>query len=160
MSNNIVLIGFMGSGKSSIGRELAKIKQSVLIDIDALIESNLGMCISDIFAYFGEEYFRKYERFLCSFIKNNIKNSIIATGGGTPAIYNVKELGIVVYLDTPFKKAISRIKYSNNRPKLKDNIKSLYESRLNIYKNSSNIVIESSDTVEGIARKIINILEK
>lgn len=155
MLNNIVLIGFMGSGKTSVGRILAKAINSVLIDIDLLIESNFGMSISDIFSIFGEKYFREYEKYICFFIKNNIKNAVISCGGGTPMVFDVKKLGNVVYLDATLDDIIYRVGDASNRPKFSDDVNKLYNSRIEIYKNSADIVVESKNSLDSVANEIL-----
>ena len=155
MLNNVVLIGFMGSGKTSTGRILARAINSILIDIDSLIESNLGISINDVFNTFGEEYFRDYERHVCSFIRDNINNAVISTGGGTPMIYDVKKLGKVVYLDITLNDAISRVKNSKDRPKLKDDVYKLYDSRKEVYKKSADVVVESKNSLDSIVSDIL-----
>lgn len=155
MSNNIVLIGFMGSGKTSIGRILAKAINSILIDVDMLIQSNLKMSINDIFSVFGEKYFREYERYLCSFIKNNIKSAVISTGGGTPCIFDVKTLGVVVYLDSTLDDVINRVGNGENRPKFSGDIHKLYNSRIDVYKNAADIVVESKNGLDNVVQEIL-----
>ncbi|MBQ7794435.1 MAG: shikimate kinase [Clostridia bacterium] len=78
---NIVLTGFMASGKSTVGAELAKITARPLIDTDILIEQEAGMSISDIFATYGEEYFRDLETVACMTAAEE-NGAIISTGGG------------------------------------------------------------------------------
>ena len=66
MSRNLILCGFMGSGKTTVGRRLAKILERPFLDIDAYIEEKQGMTITDIFAQQGEEAFRRMEREACA----------------------------------------------------------------------------------------------
>ncbi|MBQ7045709.1 MAG: shikimate kinase, partial [Clostridia bacterium] len=98
---NIVLCGFMGSGKTTIGKKLATALNMRFVDTDSLLEKQENMSIPEIFAQQGEAYFRKKEADLCDSL-NELTNTVIATGGG----FSVNELvapkingiGTVVYL--------------------------------------------------------------
>ena len=161
MCNNIILIGFMGSGKTTIGRELAKKLNSILIDTDSLIEINYDTKISDFFNIFGEDNFRKKEKNICNWIKNNLTNSVISTGGGMPTIYDMRDLGKVVYLDITFDEIQKRIENDNNRPLMKDikQAKALYDRRLQIYQNMAHYTIDALDSKCNIVNKIYNYLK-
>ncbi len=78
---NIVLTGFMASGKSTVGKEIAKITKRPFLDTDILIEREAGMTISDIFKTFGEEYFRDLETVACAAAAEE-SGAIVSTGGG------------------------------------------------------------------------------
>ena len=128
MGNNIILIGFMGSGKSSIGRYLSKLLKFNLIETDCLIERYFNLSISEIFRIYGEIFFRKQENKLLNEIKNR-KNSIIATGGGMPIFFNnssiLKSLGNIFYLEISFNTFTKRTKNDKTRP-LRDKHKLFY----------------------------------
>lgn len=102
ISPRIFLIGFMGSGKSSVGKELAKLLKYQFIDLDEMIEKSEKKTISAIFAEFGEHHFRKLEQAALknSFLKNNV---VVATGGGCAAYGNnlqlMNESGATAYLE-------------------------------------------------------------
>lgn len=163
MCNNIILIGFMGSGKTTIGRELSKKLKTILIDTDSIIETNYDMKISDFFKKFGEASFREAEINLCKWIEKNLNNAIISTGGGMPTIYNMKKLGKVIYLDAKFEEIAKRVINDdiNNRPmiKNKENLHKLYETRLTIYKDMADYSIDTLDSKENIIKKIYNYLK-
>ena len=97
----IYLIGFMGSGKSSLGRRLAKKLGYPFVDIDQVIENLSGMSIPDIFLRFGESHFRELEQQALRLTVNHHK-AVIATGGGTPCFFDnmqfINEHGVSVYL--------------------------------------------------------------
>ncbi len=101
MQMNIFLIGFMGSGKSSIGKKLAGKLEYEFFDVDNVIEKNTGKTISEIFSEEGEGSFREYEQQALLQLSNK-KNAVIATGGGTPCFHNnmqmIKKTGISVYI--------------------------------------------------------------
>ena len=79
--NNIILCGFMGAGKTVVGRELAKMMGCRFIDTDELIEREQGVAVKAIFATHGEDYFRELEYDACKKI-GEMKNSVVSTGGG------------------------------------------------------------------------------
>ena len=79
--NNIVLCGFMGSGKTVVGRELAKIMGAKFVDTDELIEKEQGVAIKAIFAAHGEDYFRDLEYEMCKKVAQ-MKGAVVSTGGG------------------------------------------------------------------------------
>lgn len=163
MCNNIVLIGFMGSGKTTIGRMLANKLNNFLIDTDDIIELNYDIKISDFFQKFGEIKFRELEISLCKWIKTNIKNSVISTGGGMPIIYNMRDMGNVIYLDITFEEIQKRIINDGiqNRPMIKDfkQLHSLYNERIQIYKNMAHYIVNASDSKNNIVDKIYNYLK-
>ena len=102
MNKNIVLIGMMGCGKTTVGKLLARRFDRPLVDTDALIEQRQGRSIPDIFAQAGEAYFRALEVELCR-ESGELEGLIIACGGGLPtqdkAIAALKQNGLVFWLD-------------------------------------------------------------
>lgn len=99
--NRVFLVGYMGSGKSTIGKKLAKKMQYSFVDLDKFIEKKYSRKISEIFSEDGEDVFRKMEReALYDVVK--IDNAVISLGGGTPCFYDnlkvIQENGISVYL--------------------------------------------------------------
>ena len=149
--NNIILIGFMGVGKGSIAREVIQNSHYMAIDTDDLIESMQNKKIKDIFESEGEAYFRKLEKKLSLWLQNSVTNTLISTGGGFYKVKNLKKVGIVVFLDSPFDEIIKRIKKHPNavrklqkRPLLSDlkKAKALYEQRRPEYLKLSDIVID------------------
>jgi shikimate kinase len=117
----IFLIGFMGSGKSTLGKNLAETLNYEFIDSDLWIEKEQGMSIDSIFSSKGEAFFRELE---LKFIENlNLFNpTIIATGGGLPCfngnIEKMKEIGTVIYLKVSPEIIVERIKFDDRRPLL------------------------------------------
>ena len=100
--SNIILIGFMGCGKSSIGRFMAR-NGYRLVDTDSVIEKDAGRTIKEIFADEGEEYFRRKETdILMELIQREEDNLVVAVGGGLPMHARnralIHKLGVVVYL--------------------------------------------------------------
>ncbi len=162
---NIVLIGFMGSGKSTIAKELSNELKIPYIDSDIYIEEQEKMSIKDIFKIKGEKYFRALElKFIESFY--NIKNHIIATGGGMPIFNDINKLGICIYLNAEFNTIKNRIGKSNannkcNRPLFDDisKAKLLYNQRVLIYEQKSNYCVNANHDKYTITKKIMQILD-
>lgn len=120
----IFLIGFMGSGKSTIGRKLANFLQYEFVDLDKLIEHKAGMSIAEYFNKNGEESFRELERDTLQQTEFN-DHTVIATGGGVPCHFDnmdwMYKEGKVVYLSMDPKALADRLKHSKaSRPLIKD----------------------------------------
>ena len=161
---NIYLVGFMGSGKSTVGKILAEKLNMKFVDIDKLIEEKEGMKIKDIFEQKGESYFRELERKQIEAIVNQ-EGLVVSTGGGLGANLNnmnlMKKNGDVVWLDVSLNTVLDRLKNDQDRPLLKqptEKIKQLFEERKNVYR-LANIRINAdkktpSQIVEEILTKI------
>lgn len=160
--NNIVLIGFMGSGKSTTAKLLSIKLDLPFIDSDIYIENEERSNIKDIFKYKGEEYFRYLESIFIEYFSTK-KGYIIATGGGMPIFNNVKKLGTCFYLQSDFDTIKQRIlkeketTKENMRPLFEDisKAKSLYNERIKIYENSCDYIIDSKQSTQAIVSKII-----
>lgn len=121
----VVLVGLMGVGKSSIGRKLATLLHMPFVDADDEIESAAQMSIAEIFAQFGEAYFRDGERrVIARLMSEPGQRRVIATGGG--AFVNAEtramilELGIAVWLDSDLDVLVDRVGRKNTRPLLQN----------------------------------------
>lgn len=168
---NIVLIGFMGSGKTVVAKALSKKLKMKIKDTDKLIEKTTKLKIKEIFAKYGEEYFRKIEK---KVIKNvaKKKNIIISTGGGIVKnelnIKNLKRNGIIVYLKNSFLTSVKRLKNKKDRPlfdhKNLKNTKKLFILRQKLYEKAADIIIKTDNkSIKEVANEIIEkikILEK
>jgi shikimate kinase len=121
---NIILIGFMSCGKSSVGRHLAKESGMNLIDLDALIVEKAGMSIPEIFENIGEKAFRDLESYVTTLISNE-DNTIFATGGGVILREKNRQLlrksGMVIWLKTTPENVIKFTSRDSNRPLLEGN---------------------------------------
>lgn len=115
----IFLIGFMGSGKTTLGKKLARVMGYDFVDLDKVIETRAGQSIPDFFAKHGEEAFRALERD-CLQTGLPAGNTVVATGGGAPCYYDNMEWmnrhGVTVYLMLQPKALASRLKGSGDRP--------------------------------------------
>lgn len=158
MSNNIILIGFMGSGKTTIGREVAKLLQTFLLDIDSIIETNCAMSINEIFSKLGEDYFRECEINFCEFIRKNVSNAVISTGGGLPLNYDLRELGTVFYLKAPIDVLAERVREdrTNHRPLFSrfELANELYERRIHHYEKQADYTLNALDSIPQISNRI------
>jgi shikimate kinase len=121
MSQNIILTGFMGTGKSTAGQRVAAKLQRDFVDMDTLIEAREGRAISQIFAAEGEAYFRRLEAELCRELAEQ-ENLVIATGGGALVpeqnLRVMEQRGLVVCLDCKPEILWQRIGRSQDRPML------------------------------------------
>ena len=151
-TDNIYLIGLMGAGKTTIGRQLAKALQLPFYDSDKAIEEQTGVDIPTIFEYEGEEGFRAREQNMIAEL-TQIDGIVLATGGG--AILreaNRKELtenGFVVYLQCSVDKILQRTKRDTQRPLLntenpRERIEKLFSEREPVYLSCADFKIETS----------------
>ncbi len=157
---NLVLIGYMGSGKSTIGKAYAKKKGRTFLDTDAYIEAKEGRSISEIFSDEGETYFRKLEYDTIMELKHVFHDAVIATGGGLPISERnrapLRQLGRIVYLKASKDTIYDRIKEDGNRPLLqveepRKEIQNMLQKREPIYESVSDQIIETDGrTVEEI----------
>ncbi len=162
-AENIVLIGFMGAGKSTVGRELAKRTGRFFLDADALIESAAGREVASIFKQEGEEAFRALEKESARWMAECVRGSVISTGGGMPTVVKrLKDIGIVVYLKLPFRKIVERIdaKDRASRPLFADmnRAEELFEKRERIYEEQAQITVDADGPVERILEDILKAL--
>lgn len=167
---NIVLIGFMGVGKGSIAREIVKQAKVIAIDTDDLIESMENRRIKEIFEEEGESYFRELERRVAKWLEKSVDDTLISTGGGFYKVKNLKKIGKVVLLDSPFEEILKRIQDHPNaenklkkRPLLSDleKAKALYEMRRPEYLKVADIVVDvtnksAKDSAKEILKKVKN----
>ncbi|MCM1285758.1 MAG: shikimate kinase [Acetobacter sp.] len=157
--NNIILCGFMGSGKTTIGMELAKIMGRKFVDTDELIEKEQGIAIKAIFAAHGEDYFRELEFECCKKIAD-MKNCVVSTGGGALTFQRnvdvLKTGGKIVFLDADFDVICSRIGNSKTRPLFQDKTKAkaLYDERKSKYLAASDFVVDGNMSARKTALEI------
>lgn len=148
---NIVLIGFMGSGKSTISDFLKTVSAMDIVEMDQIIAERQGMSISDIFETYGEQYFRDLETNLLIEMQSR-SNVVISCGGGTPMrecnVVEMKKNGRVVLLTAKPETILDRVKDSHDRPLIENNktvsfIAELMEKRREKYEAAADIVIET-----------------
>lgn len=160
--NNIVLCGFMGSGKTVVGKELAKILGVKFVDTDELIEEEQGVAIKAIFAAHGEGYFRDLEYEMCKKVAE-MNGVVVSTGGGAMTFKRnvdaIKEGSKVVFLDASFDVICERIGDSTTRPLFQDKekAKKLYDERKDKYLSAADYVINSDMGARKTAMQIAEI---
>ena len=112
MKKNIILCGFMGCGKSTVGKQLSERMGMKFIDTDSYIEQKEGMTISEIFAEKGEDYFRSLELEVCKEL-SNLHAAVISTGGGTllkdKNVKAIKKNGVVFLLNVSSNTVLTRL---------------------------------------------------
>ena len=167
LRKNIVLIGMMGAGKTTLGKIVAKERNLKFIDIDENIERKNLMTITEIFEKKGEDFFRNEEK---EEVLKSLKKEecIIALGGG--AFINkivrddILKNSISIWLDLNIKTINRRVKWSNKRPLLKEKklekLKNLYEQRKKIYKLANHKIECTKLSKKNIVKKIIELYEK
>lgn len=155
----------MGSGKTSVGRELALLGKRFLLDTDCLIEQNMGKSITEIFDSVGESGFRRIESQLISWLSHNVKNAVISTGGGMSIYNDVSSLGKIFWLNVSFEQIIERLDSTEiaKRPLFKniDQAKKLYNKRKAIYESKAEYVVEEGHlSASHIAKTIFTYIEQ
>ena len=158
---NVILTGMMGSGKTTVGRELAAVLGYSFFDLDEIIEKKFGK-ISDIFAQKGEEYFREAETQELKNLKEK-ERFVLSTGGGIilkdENIEILKKIGQVFYLSAKSETIYERIKNQNHRPLLntedpKKSIEEILNKRLEQYEKSGEKIITDNKSTKEIAGEI------
>lgn len=148
----IVLIGFMGAGKTSVGRELARLNEWPFLDSDELIAADAGSSIAQIFETRGEEEFRKIESEMLA--QMSARRAIVATGGGIVVrpenVPLLKRLGTVVYLEADEAILFERISKEKTRPLLETNdprarLARLLAQRVPLYRAAADFTINTNN---------------
>lgn len=163
---NIVLVGFMGTGKTTIGRLLSEQTGMPLVDMDSMIEERAGKSINAIFAEDGEPHFRKLERDMAIELASR-GNQVVSTGGGivlnADNIADYEKTGLVVCLLASSKTILERVLHDNTRPLLagdkQEKIIQLLETRRPLYKAIKLSIDTEGLEPELIAAKIITLYE-
>ena len=158
--NAVYLCGFMGCGKSTIGRILAQKCGCVLVDMDDYIVDREGMTIPQIFADKGEKYFRDTETAVIGELAE--KNCIIACCGGAMLKSENADIagknGTVVFIDIPFEACYARIAGDTNRPLVmnnsKEQLEEIYNERVPVYRANSTVTVDGTGSPEEVASRI------
>ncbi|MEN7973266.1 MAG: shikimate kinase [Verrucomicrobiota bacterium] len=164
---NIVLVGFMGTGKTTVGRLLAEQTGMSLVDMDTLIEERAGKTINEIFAQDGEPHFRALEREMAKELAST-SGQIISTGGGIVLnpdnIADFEETGLVVCLLANANTVLERVRHDTTRPLLAGDkeakIVELLESRKHLYESITHkIDTNGRPSPEPTAQEIIDLYD-
>lgn len=168
MVKNIVLTGFMGTGKSAIGKRLARLLKRSFYDTDQEVEEVTGLTISQIFAKHGELRFRSEEKLVIRKLAAK-ENAIIATGGGAVLDdENIKELsenGVLICLTADPEVILARVSKKNTRPLIKkdyglEEIKEMLEERDPYYKKADLFIDTSKNGFDEVISKIVSLLKE
>jgi shikimate kinase len=164
----VVLVGFMGSGKSSVGRTLARRFGAPFVDVDKRIESSAGCRIRDLFAREGEPAFREREKAALREVLS-VKGCVIATGGGAFADEEnrvlLRSYGPVVYLDTAVETLLERLAGDRGRPLLRGGdreevVRALLSRRIPGYRTADFSVRTDGRTVEEVAAQVADWIDR
>lgn len=164
---NIFLVGFMGSGKSTVGRRLAKSLGYVFADLDELLVEREGRSIPQIFAEHGEAWFRDCESAVLAEQVGRTA-TVFATGGGIVGRKEnralMKQLGTVVYLRVSWPTLQKRLSRSSGRPLADpdqglESVRQLWESRLAWYEEADFVIDADRLSVNGVVREIVRRLD-
>lgn len=167
MKNNVILCGFMGCGKSTVGTLLADKLNFTFVDTDKVIEQRENMSVSEIFAIHGEEYFRTVETAVINDLCQ-LNSQIIATGGGAvlnPSNANtLRDNGTVFFLDVTPETVLERLKDDTSRPLLQKKnresaVRELMNIRRPIYVKHSHYTINGNQNPEAVLQEIIQMLK-
>ncbi len=153
-NGNIILIGFMGSGKTTFGKWISEKHGMKFIDTDEYIENKQGRLIKDIFRESGEEVFRDMETAAVRELIDNTTNTVISVGGGLPLREVnrklLRQLGCVVFLDTSVDELVRRLDKDTSRPLLaggdvRQKIESLMQARMEYYKEAADLIVTTTN---------------
>lgn len=162
--NNIILCGFMGCGKTTVGKNLSTLANMKFVDMDKYIEKKADMTVSEIFEKFGEEGFRDMEHKACLELSEST-DYVIASGGGTLVFdRNVKVLsktGTIVLIDVSYETLCNRLKNDKKRPLLQcenrnEKIQELLNKRMPLYKKASAVTVNGDQAPKKVAQEIIS----
>lgn len=166
MKRNIILIGFMGCGKTSVGSRLSRRLHRPMTDTDQMIEEISKMTVSEIFDRMGEEGFRRMETQCLKRLLEETEAQIISVGGGLPVREENRcllgQLGIVIYLRVTPMTVCRRLASDTSRPLLQgenseERVQTLMAQRRDIYEAVSDIIIDADDKeFDEIIDEIIN----
>lgn len=166
---NIVLTGFMGTGKTVVGKYLASRLNMNFIDTDREIKYATGLKIPEIFRKYGEKRFRAEERIAVEKAAGS-RNSVIATGGGVVLnpenMKNLRETGLIILLEAKPEVIARRVRRHNNRPllanpeRLMEQIENLLQARAPYYEDCDCKIDTSDLSIQGVVDKIVTVLRE
>ncbi|HEV8441390.1 MAG TPA: shikimate kinase [Methylomirabilota bacterium] len=166
MADNVILVGFMGAGKSSVGRILARRLGRCLVETDDMITAKEGTSIPEIFATRGEAYFRAAEEEALGLLSLK-RGEVIATGGGLPCregrLAALRALGTVVWLSGDFDALYDRALAGGDRPMLagrsREQAEQLYRERQAFYRQADVTVDTTTIGPDQVAARVLGALE-
>lgn len=163
--DNVVLVGFMGAGKSAVGRLLASRLHLCFVETDDMIVAQEGRSIPEIFAIKGEPYFRALEMEVLELLRLK-RGNVIATGGGLPcgagAMETLKTLGTVIWLSADLDTLYQRASHAGGRPMLesrsKEQVEALLREREPFYRQAHFTVNTGGLGVDAVVNRILVLL--
>jgi shikimate kinase len=164
---NVILVGFMGAGKSTVGRLLARRLGRCFVETDAMITAREGCSIPEIFETRGESYFRQLEAEVLGALTDK-RDHVVATGGGFPcapgAMDRLLQLGTVVWLAADFEAVYARANRIGGRPMLADrtaeDAAALYRVRQEVYRRAHLALDTTRMTVDSVVARIVRHLRE
>lgn len=168
--SKIACVGLPGSGKSTVGRQLARRLNLLFIDSDQVVEQRIGCSIREFFEREGEASFRELEQNILDELTGSPQSCVISTGGGAVLLpgnrRHLHERTIVVYLHSPPDEVFRRVRHDRNRPLLQvadplGKLHDLYQLRDPLYRETAHIVIETGrPSVSALVNQIVLQLER
>ena len=163
----IILCGFMSSGKTTIGRPLAKRLGYGFVDTDELLVETYGMTIPEMFQKGGETYFRDLEHEIAKKVCS-MTHTVVSTGGGMLTFPRNGDLlsrrGYVIYLEKDFEECYSRLAAQKDRPmvqtRTKEQLRQMYEDRIALYRQYAACTIKNHGTVEDAVNQILAVVTR
>ncbi len=170
IKQNIILIGYMGSGKTSVGKVLAKRLSYRFYDTDELLEQKAEDTISQIFSVHGEEYFRNLETKLLEELSLDMNETVLSTGGGLPLRKQnaelLKEMGYIVFLKATKQTTMNRLQGDITRPLLQGDdlekkVEQMLALRTPIYEKIAHRIVKTDgESVNDIVNIIMEAYRK
>ena len=159
---NVILCGFMGCGKTTVGRRLAVLTGRRFVDMDSFIEEQTGMTVPEIFDRFGEEDFRRRERETCRALARQTGLVIAAGGGALTFAANVEALRlscVIVLLEVKPETVLTRLKGDTSRPLLaredkETAVRELFAARLPLYRAAAQYTVDGEQPPLAVAKTI------
>lgn len=162
---NLVLIGFMGTGKTEVGRLLADALNRKMVDTDRLITQREGMPVREIFSSRGEAFFRSVEKQVVAELAG-LRSLVISTGGGVVLdrenVVRLRESGFVVWLDADLDALRRRLQDDVTRPLLQGGVEldTLYRARLADYQAAADVRVDTSDKSPlAVVEEVLQLLQ-
>ena len=166
---NVILIGFMGCGKTTVGEALARKLNFDLLDVDSYIEDKAGCSIKQIFADKGEEYFRQLETDTLKELNSRLSHTVISTGGGLPMrqanVDELRRMGRIIYLDVKPEEVVRRLAGDTTRPLLQgenvdQRVRKLMGQRGPVYEAAADIIVPVTGIeIDEIVQEISSYIE-
>ena len=165
----MILIGFMGCGKTTVGEALARKLNFDLLDVDSYIEDKAGCSIKQIFADKGEEYFRQLETDTLKELNSRLSHTVISTGGGLPMrqanVDELRRMGRIIYLDVKPEEVVRRLAGDTTRPLLQgenvdQRVRKLMGQRGPVYEAAADIIVPVTGIeIDEIVQEISSYIE-